>query len=119
MDLSNIHFDPSKFKTRLEEKPFKDALEAQLDGIASSRPVRGPKQLEIEFGLPINSFLTYKKHALEPKQELAETMKRKKPNPECSSFRQPDISPLILPNEPNLLSLPLVPVTPPNYTDEE
>ena len=115
MDLSNIHFDPSKFKTRKEEKPFKDALEAQLDDIASSRPVRGPKQLETEFGLPTNSFLTYKKHALEPKQELPETIKRKKPNPESSSFPPPEISPFILPES----NLPPVPVTPPDYTDEE
>jgi len=114
MDASNIRFDPSKFKTRLEEKPFKDALQAQNDDVASARPVRGPKQLETEFQLPANTFLAYKKYALEPMQELPETIKKKRPESEVHSSRMPDNPPLMLPSQP---SLPPVLETP--FTDEE
>ena len=78
MDAANIEFDPSAFKTRNEEKPFKDAMQAHLDDIESRRPVRGPKQLELEFKLPANSFLSYKKFVQEPKKELPATSQKRK-----------------------------------------
>jgi hypothetical protein len=78
MDASNIQFDPSAFRTRNEEKPFKDAMQAHLDDIDYGRPVRGPKQLELEFQLPANSFLSYKKHVQEPKKELPDTSQKRK-----------------------------------------
>ncbi len=85
MDAANIEFDPSAFRTRHEEKPFKDAMQAHLDDIACHRPVRGPKQLELEFQLPANSFLSYKKFVQEPKKELAETSQKRK---RCSDSKQ-------------------------------
>ena len=86
MDASNIQFDPSAFRTRNDEKPFKDAMQAQLDGIDYGRPVRGPKQLELEFQLPANSFLSYKKHVQEPKKELSETLQKKKRVPDPNAL---------------------------------
>ena len=78
MDAANIEFDPSAFRTRNEEKPFKEAMQAHLDDIDCHRPVRGPKQLELEFKLPSNSFLSYKKFVQEPQKELPETSQKRK-----------------------------------------
>ena len=86
MDAANIQFDPSAFRTRNDEKPFKEAMQAQLDDIDYGRPVRGPKQLELEFKLPANSFLSYKKHVQEPKKELYETLQKKKRVPDPNAL---------------------------------
>jgi hypothetical protein len=101
MDAANIEFDPSAFRTRHEEKPFKDAMQAHLDDIDCHRPVRGPKQLELEFQLPANSFLSYKKFVQEPKKELPETSQKRK---RCSVPKQAliEITPSII-----LAALPL------------